>query len=165
MTSKLPFAFDCAEDSSDGVTNAVRPSPFDGLAAAPKGTSTASASVASSAVRRFPLPHKALEREPVPRLPLPQSALARTLRRKSPFRILSRSSRPAVDRRNVKSRFRRYVTLLGHKSENSPVRVIRSAWVASLAPCALHSRSHSPAQPATCHGSSAQAVERPFRGS
>src|SRR6476469_8422109 len=98
MTSKLPFAFDCAEDRSDGVTNAVRLSAFDGLAAAPRGTMTTSARVASSAVRRFPLPHKALEREPVPRFPLPQSALARTPRRLSPFRILSHSSRPQLTR-------------------------------------------------------------------
>src|SRR5689334_21317557 len=132
MTSKLPFAFDCAEDSSDGVTNAVRPSPFDGLAAAPKGTSTASASVASSAVRRFPLPHKALEREPVPRLPLPQSALARTPRRLSPFRIfLPAPLEPQLTqltRRNVESRLSRYVTLPGYNPESSPERVTSNAW-------------------------------------
>ena len=43
--------------------------------------------VVSSAVRRFPLPQSAFEREPVPRLPLPQSALARTSRRWPPLLI------------------------------------------------------------------------------
>src|SRR5204862_5157256 len=123
MTSKLPAAFDCAEDSNDGVTNALG-SVFVRPAEAPSGTSTARASVASTAVRRLPLPHKALEREPVPRLPLPQSALARTPRRWSPFRILSRSSHiPQLTRRNVLSRPACFVTLLGHERQSSPIRV------------------------------------------
>src|SRR5436190_16392961 len=105
MTSKLPPAFDCPAASSDGVTNAVGASAFDGLADAPNGTRTTRARVASNARRRLPLPHKALERESPPRLPLPQSALARTPRRWSPFRIptplLSKAAVDASERRGA----------------------------------------------------------------
>src|SRR5262249_2783002 len=119
MTSNVPAAFDCADHSSDGVTNAVTPSAVAGPADAPMGPSTASASVASSAVRRLPLPHRALEREPAPRLPLPQSALARTPRRSSPFRIPLPLS-PQLTGRNVESRTLGFVTLPGYERESSP---------------------------------------------
>ena len=121
MTLKAPVAFDCADDRSDGVTNAVGPSAFDGLADAPSGTSTTRANVARSAVRRLPLPHKAFERESPPRLPLPHSALARTPRRRSPFRIPTPLlSKPQLTRRNVESRPVQFVTLLGHAAKVPP---------------------------------------------
>src|SRR6266550_3350396 len=64
MTLKLPAAFACAAESSGGVTYALGASSLDGLAEAPRGTRTTSARVASTAVRRLPLPQSALARTP-----------------------------------------------------------------------------------------------------
>ena len=96
MTLKVSVAFACPAESSEGVTYALA-SCFEGLAAAPKGTITTSASVAKRAARRLPLPQSAFEREPSSRLPLPQSALARTPRRCSPS-LIPLLSQTAVDR-------------------------------------------------------------------
>src|SRR6266480_1809523 len=103
MMLKVPVAFDCADDKSDGVTNAVGPPAFDGLADAPSGTRTTRANVARSAVRRLPLPHKALERTP---------------RRWSPFRIPTPLlSKPQLTRRNVESGPVQFDTLLGQAAK------------------------------------------------
>jgi hypothetical protein len=96
MTLKLEPGFACAPDSSVGITYAVTSSCFEGLAAAPNGTSTTRASVAHSTIRRLPLPQSAFDREPSPRLPLPQRTLARTPRRWSPF-LIPLLSKTAVD--------------------------------------------------------------------
>src|SRR2546423_1631108 len=134
MTLNVPAGFACTDDSSEGVTYALR-SCFDGLAAAPKGTSTTSAKVANSAERRLPLPQSAFEREPSPRLPLPQSALARTPRRCSPF-LIPLLSRPQLTSSNVGRRLPGFLTLLRYTRESSPVRVTSRARIPSLVSCA-----------------------------
>ena len=99
-----------AETRSPGATKA---STFfgPGTAAALSGNARVRASVASSAVRRFPLPQSAFEREPVPRLPLPQSALARTSRRWPPL-LINLLPSPQLTNRNVGSGGVTYLTRL-----------------------------------------------------